>query len=320
MLLETPLWRQTPPVIFPVCLGFMSLALGWRNAADVLPTIPPVIGDLLLGLSTGFFIWFLMFYFAKVAARPSVVMDDMRTPPARAGMAAAAMSMMLLAAALLRLNVQAPLVWWIGVAMQIYASAVVLLAIWNDPAEKRHFSTFQYLTFVGPVVGPIAGIPLGYYWQSVALIYAALVAWVIITIGIAMTYRRDPLPVSLRPSAMIFLAPLCLFALGFGGLGYEGAFSVFYWLSNVGLIALLAMVPWMIKGGYSPVWASFTFPIAAFLNVQVMALGKGYGMLAEIGVYFGLVIGTPVVLLIAYVSILQWVTGDLTKKSHGAIA
>ncbi len=320
MLLETPLWRQTPPAIFPVCLGFLSLALGWRNAADYLPNIPKEIGELMLGLSTAFFVWFLMFYFAKVVARPMVVFEDMRTPPARAGMAAAAMSMMILAAALLPLNVSVPQVWWTGVAMQIFASAVVLWAIWRDPPRKRHFSTFQYLTFVGPVVGPIAGIPLGYVTESLWLISAALVAYIIVTVGIFVTLKRDPVPDSLRPSVMIFLAPITLFALGYGGLGYETAFHFFHYLGDGVLVILLLMMPWMMKGGYSPVWAAFTFPIASYLNVQVMALSKGHGIVAEIGVYAGLIVGTPLILWIAYRSIMSWVTGDLSRQSHAAIA
>ena len=174
MLLDSPLWRQTPPAAFPVCLGFMSLALGWRNAADVMPWISEDIGNLLLAASTGYFIWFLAFYVCKLIARPAVLMEDMRTAPARAGIAAMAMAMMVLAAALLPFGVSVPLVWWNGVVMQIVASAIVLRALWHEPAEKRQFSTFQYLTFVGPVVGPIAGVPLGYVWQSTLLVMAAL--------------------------------------------------------------------------------------------------------------------------------------------------
>ena len=320
MLLETPLWRQTPPAIFPICLGFLSLALGWRNAADLLPWLSEDIGNIMLALSTAFFLWFLMFYFAKVAARPMVVLEDMHTPPARAGMAAAAMAMMVLAAALLPLNITVPPVWWAGVLMQIFASLVVLYAIWRDPPEKRHFSTFQYLTFVGPVVGPIAGVPLGYVRESIWLIDAALVAYVIVTIGIFVTLKRDPVPDKLRPSVMIFLAPVSLFALGYGALGYETAFVLFYWISNITAAILVLMLPWMMKGGFSPVWAAFTFPIAAFLNVQVLALSKGYGIMAEIGVYAGFVIGTPLIIWIAYRAILAWVTGELSKQSHAAIA
>jgi len=320
VLLETPLWRQTPPAIFPVCLGFMSIALAWRNAADLVGWLSEDMGNILLALSTAFFLWFLMFYFAKVAKRPAVVMEDMRTPPARAGMAAAAMSMMLLAAALLPLNLSVPQVWWVGVAMQVFASVVVLWAIWADPPHKRHFSTFQYLTFVGPVVGPLAGVPLGYVWESVLLINAALVAFVIVTAGIFATLKRDPIPDALRPSVMIFLAPVSLFALGYGTLGQDSMFAVFYWVCNLVALVLVVMLPWMMKGGFSPVWAAFTFPIAAFTNVQIMAMAKGYGSPAEIGTYAGLLLGTPFIAWISYRSVMDWVTGDLSRRSHAAVA
>ena len=320
MLLDTPLWRQTPPAAFPVCLGFMSLALGWTNAAHVMPWIPEDIGHLMLAAASGYFLWFFAFYLRKVLARPKVLLEDLRTPPARAGIAAMAMAMMLLAAALLPFDISVPVVWWVGVILQIIASIIVLHAIWVEPPEKRHFSTFQYLTFVGPVIGPLAGVPLGYIWESKLLINTALVAWVIVTIGILVTIRRDPIPKPLRPSVMIFLAPLCLFALGYGVLGYDTAFTVFYWAGSVVALGLILLVPWMVKGGYTPVWGAFTFPIAAFLNVQVMAVAKGHGFLAEMGVYAGLAVGTPVIFYLAYRTVMEWVTGDLARKSHAATA
>lgn len=320
MLLDTPLWRQTPPAAFPVCLGFMSLALGWRGTADVLPWISEDIGNLMLAASTGYFLWFVAFYLRKLIARPMVLFEDMHTSPARAGIAAMAMAMMLLAAALLPFGVSVPQVWWTGVVMQIIASAIVLQAMWREPAEKRHFSTFQYLTFVGPVVGPIAGVPLGYVWQSTLLVMAALLAYVIVTTGILLTIRRNPVLPPLRPSMMIFLAPLCMFALGFGMLGYDMVFTVFYWAGSMVALGLLMLVPWMIKGGYTPIWGAFTFPIGAFLNVQVMAVAKGHGILAVTGVYAAMAIGTPVVLYLVYRTVMEWVTGDLARKSGAATA
>jgi len=320
MLLETPLWRQTPPAVFPVCLGFLSVALGWRGLVDVFPWVSEDLGFLLLAAATGYFIWFLGFYLSKIAARPAVLFEDMRTPPARAGIASMAMAMMLVAAALLPFGISVPLVWWTGVIMQVFASAVVLVAIWNDPPEARHFSTFQYLTFVGPVVGPIAGVPLGYVWQSEALIWAALLAFVIVTLGIFATLRSDPVPKTLRASVMIFLAPVCLFALGFGVLGNLPLFTLFFWASNAVFIALLFFVPWMLRGGYTPVWAAFTFPLGAWLNVQVMGLHFGFGLVAEIGTYIALAVATPVSFFLVYRTVMEWVTGNLAKKSHAAIA
>ena len=317
MLNETPLWRSTPPAIFPICLALLGMGLGWRTAADVLPIVPE-IGDVLLGLGSAFYVFFLVSYLFKLAARPMVLFEDTLNPAARAGIAAAAMSMMMLAAALLPFGISAPYVWWAGVIGQIGASAIGCWAIWRDPPKKRRFSTFQYLTFVGPVVGPFAGIPLGYVTESLILTLAALVAYVIITTGLIVQLIRERPPIHLRPSMAIFLAPVCLFAASFGLLGIDWAFEIFYWLSIAIAITLILLTPWMVKGGWSPVWVSFTFPTAAFLKVQVMALIKFGTLVTMMGVYGAMAVGTPIILIIAYRATLMWATGDLAEKSGAA--
>ena len=319
MVKQDPLWRSTPPAIFPVCLGLLGLGLGWRSAADVLP-VAVDIGDVLLGLGSAYYLVFLTFYLCKLAARPGVLLEDMTNPAARAGVAALAMSMMLLAAALLPLGVSVPPVWWTGVILQVGASAMGCFAIWKDPPGMRQFSTFQYLTFVGPVVGPAAGIPLGYVTESLVLTLAALVAYVVITVGYCGRLLRRLPSLRMRPALAIFLAPICLFATSFGLLGFDWAFHLFYWLANAVALVLLVLTPWMIRGGYSPVWAAFTFPIAAFLQVQVLAVAKGDGVLAVAGTYATMAIGTPVILYVVYRSTMTWVTGELAASSGAARA
>ncbi len=316
---KTPLWRSTPPAIFPVCLGFMGLGLAWRNSANEI-NVPQEIGDLLLGLSTAFFVYFLAIYVAKLLARPGVLFEDMKAPPARAGVAASAMAMMLLAAALLPFDISVPQVWWTGVILQIGASALVIHAIWKEPAETRSFSPFMYLTFVGPVVGPVAGVPLGYVTESIVLAYAALIAFVIITIGYGGKLIRVRPPVPLRPSLAIILAPISLFGLCFGTLGMDWAFWPFYYLAWAMALVLLAIGPWMTKGGWTPIWGALTFPVATFTNLQVLAYTKGVETLASIGIIAGLAIGTPLIGFVVYRSVLAFVTGDLSKKSGAATA
>jgi tellurite resistance protein len=319
MLNDTPLWRSTPPAIFPICLGLLGLGLGWRTASDFLP-IAHEIGDVLLGLGCAYYLYFLACYLCKLIARPMVLFEDSASSPARAGLAAAAMSMMMLAAALLPFGISAPYVWWAGVIAQIGASAVGCYAIWRDPPEARQFSTFQYLTFVGPVVGPIAGIPLGYVTESLILTLAALAAYVVITTGLIRQLLRKRPPIQLRPSMAIFLAPVCLFATSFGSLGINWAFVIFYWLSMGVAAGLILLTPWMIKGGWNPVWASFTFPVAAFLNVQVLAYSTFGGVLPIVGVYGVMAVGTPIILLVAYRATMMWVTGDLSARTGAARA
>lgn len=316
---QRPLWRSTPPAIFPVCLGFLALGLGWRSASDVVP-VSHEIGDIILGVGSAFFVYYTAFYAIKIMSSPKVLLADMVSAPGRAGIAAGAMSMMMLAAALLPLGLAVPQIWWTGVIMQIGASGLGCLAILREPPEQRGFSPFQYLTFVGPVVGPIAGIELGYIWQSMALTLAALLAYVVITIGYARRLFRQRPPQAMRPKLMIILAPICLFAISFGLLGVDWMFWIFYVASCIAALVLIPMLPWMMKGGWTPVWAAFTFPLAAFLNLQVMAVAKGGGMPALIGIWVMLGIATPLILGIVYRSVLAWVTGELAIKSGAARA
>ncbi len=318
MILETPLWKRTPPAIFPVCLGYMGLALAWRNSADVLP-IPSFIGGILLGLSTAFFLYFLGFYIAKLIGRPSVIFGDLKVPPLRAGVAAIPMSMMLLAAALLPFNISVPQVWWTGVVMQYATTILVIHALWKGKPEARVFSPFMYLTFVGPVVGPIAGVKLGYVTESYWLTIGALIAFVVITLGYAIRLLKVVPVQPLRPSIAIILAPVSLFALSFGQLEMNGLFEFFYWASWLVFAAMVALLPWMTAGGWTPLWGALTFPFAAFANVQVLALAKGYGFIAEAGLVLGLFVATPIVFYIVYRSSMAWVTGALSEKSGAAV-
>lgn len=316
---KQPLWRSTPPAIFPVALGFMGISLAWRNASGVLP-IPSEIGDLMLGVSTAFFLFFAASYIIKVLARPSVVIEDLKVPPARAGVAAFPMAIMLLAAALLPLNVEVPVVWWTGVVFYYIATGLVAWSILKGPPEARKFSPFQYLAFVGPIVGPIAGIPLGYVTESAILAVAAFIPFVFITLGYFPKLLKVRPPVPLRPSLAIVLAPTSLFALAAGQLGIEWAFLAFYWASFGIAVALLLASRWLTVGGWTPIWGSFTFPAATFINLQIYAVHQGMGTVAMTALIAGLIIATPFVGYIIWMSAKKWITGDLAKKTAAAIA
>lgn len=318
MILKTPLWKRTPPAIFPVCLGYAGLAIAWLNGADYLP-FPRFIGEVLLGVSIVFFLYFLAFYIAKLIARPSVLLEDVRMPPLRAGIAAIPMTILLLSAALYPISEFAPVVWWVGVVLQVGATIAVLYAIWKDPAEKRSFNTFMYLTFVGPLTSAAVGIKLGYGDIIFWLTMASFTAFLVITTGFARSFFRTRLPHPLRPSLAILLAPVSLLALSFGQLGMGQAFSIFYIISWVVFIGLLFALPWMTKGGWTPVWGALTFPFGVFANVQVLALAKGYGTLAEAGFYLVLLIATPLTFYIIYRASMAWVTGVLSEKSGAAV-
>jgi len=313
------LWRSTPPGIFPICLALLGLGLAWQGASVVLP-VWRGFGDVLTALAAIIYLFFLANYLRKLAVRPRVLFEDAKVPPARAGVSTIAMAMLLLATVLLPFGQIALVIWWVGMLAQLGASGIGAWSIWRDPPQLRQFSTFQYLTFVGPTVGITTGVAMGYTAFSMVLTLASLVAYFVITAGLIRQLLRNRPPVPLRPSMTIFLAPVCLFTISFAMLGVDWAFEVFFWLSLGIAGGLTALVPWMIKGGWSPIWSSFTFPLATFAQVLVLAQTRIGGDMVAGLLIACLVIATLVILVIAMRVLRMWASGDLAVKSGAAVA
>lgn len=94
----------------------------------------------------------------------------------------------------------------------------------------------------------------------------------------------------------------------------------FYIAAWIGALALLVFARWITIAGFTPMWGSLTFPLATFTNINIMAMQKGYGMVATTGTVAGGLIGTVVIFFIAYNALKMWAKRDLAKKTGSAVA
>lgn len=313
------LWRQTPPAMFSNVLGLMGLAVAWRGIARIYP-VPTQIGDVLLGIATAYLIFFGVSYTMKITVRPKALIEDMQTPPARAGITAFALAILVFTAGMLGLGIALPYVWLAGVMMLVALMILIGYKIYQDGAEHRTYSPFQYLTFVGLILCPLAGVGLGYEKLSFYVTVLSLIPFAIISYGVVrkLIIVRPPAP--LRPALMIPLSPLSLFGTGFGMMGVHWAYVGFYWAAFIFALVLLSLALWLTEGGWNPVWGAFTFPIAAFVNTQIYAVEHGMGLIAKVGAIAGLLIGTPLILYIIYKASRAWIRGELAKKTGASTA
>lgn len=314
-----PLWRSTPPAIFPVILGLVGLSLAWRGLGQSFG-LTAGFGDILLGVSTMILAFFALSYVAKLIARPAVLMEDLKSPPGRAGLSAISMSIIVLAAGLLPYGELARYVWWFGIILHVVIVTFVVKAMAKSPPEGRSVTPFQLLPFVGLVTAPLAGVALGYGLLSQALTYISLVAAVVILFKLTTKFIRTRPPEPLRPTYAIILAPLSLFGIAFGMFGPEIGFTVFYISAWAYAIALLVSTKWITKAGFTPMWGSFTFPLATFTNINIMAMAKGYGLVATTGAIAGGLIATALIFFISYKALKMWAKRDLAKKTGAAAA
>ncbi|MCB1328288.1 MAG: tellurium resistance protein, partial [Maritimibacter sp.] len=202
-----PRWRKTPPALFPPVLGLFGLATAWLRTPDAFGA-PAGFGQLLSGAMVLIYLFTAGHYIAKVAARPGVVAEDLKTLPGRAGLAALTMSGMLFALALVP---YAPLLARVALVLAILGHVAVLALVIRNlvtgPAEGRKVTPVFHLTFVGLIVSPIPALQLGWHGYASAIFWLTLAAALVIWALSALQFARETPPAPLRPLLAIHLAP-----------------------------------------------------------------------------------------------------------------
>ncbi|WP_417269735.1 tellurium resistance protein [Celeribacter sp.] len=318
--LNTPpkgLWRATPPAIFPPMLGLLGMGLAWRQAGVAL-NAPTWIGEMILGAVCLLYVFGVIAYKAKVARRPSVVADDLRILPGRAGLSAGTGAGMLFAAALVPFSI--PLAKLVLVVSLIGHAIVALLIIRSfmiGPAEQRRVTPVWHLSFVGFIIGGVAAPAVGWSALAQMLLVTTLPIAAAIWLISALQFTKADVPPPLRPLLAIHLAPVALFGIVAAGLGYAGLAVAFGWLGITVLVVMLLGVRYFTKGEFTALWGAFTFPMAAFANLMFAAAKFQETPFAIIG-GLELVAATLAISVIAFKIMQIWARGKLSKATNAA--
>ncbi len=314
------LWRRTPPAIFPPILGLTGLSVAWLRASDAFG-ITPGAGQALMGAVTLLYLFALVAYGTKVVRRPGVVTEDLKVLPGRSGLAAMTMSAMLLTlAALAFWPAAAPVVLGIGLAGHALILALVIRFLVTGPAEARTVTPVFHLTFVGFIVAPIAGVPLGWVTLSTSIFWATLVMALAIWGASAMQLVRRDVPAPLRPLLAIHLAPASLLGTVAMLLGQTMLGLVFGVVAIAIFAALVVRVRWLTEAGFSALWGAFTFPLAAFSSLMMVLGAAGQGEAFRVIGGLALVAATLIIPWIAVKVGQLWVKGVLAAKTNAAEA
>lgn len=312
------LWRRTPPAIFPPILGLLGLGLAWRAGAPAFG-LSRGLGDLILGASTLLFLFALVAWLAKPLRRPAVAVEELRSLPGRAGLAAMTMAGMLAGAALvphapgLALGVTVAAL----VAHAALALAMAALALAGS-GEARVVTPVWHLVYVGFIVGALALVPLGHAGAARGIFLLTLAAAAAIWAASLWQLATRVPPAPLRPLLAIHLAPASLFATVAALLGMTGVAAGFALLAAAILLALLAGGRWIVQAGFSPLWGAFTFPLAAFASA-LFAVGQGGGAL-RLAAGIALVAATLAIPPIAVRVLQAWARGGLAERTNAARA
>lgn len=308
-------WRRTPPALFPSTLGMFGLALAWRTATEI--GAPRLAADLLLAVAGAFFVFAFGAYIAKLVKRPSVVLEDMNPAPGRAAVSAGSMCLLLFAAAAYGAGAKpetARTLWLAGLVLHAVYMACVVHVLWKAPPETRVVTPVLFLPFVGFIVSPIGGVPLGFVQISEAAYLWSLAGGAVIVALSTPRFFLQPTPVPQRASAAILLAPTSVAAIAGGVLGHAALADAFALASALIAVFLATRLRWLTAGGFTPLWGAFTFPAAAFAGAMLLLATTRGGL--WVGVAWGaLAIASVVVPAIWALTIRAWAKGRLAAAT-----
>lgn len=312
---RVPAFASTPPAIFPPILGLLGLATALRVGSAELG-LAFQLADLAAGIVLPLWLFACGIYMAKMIRRISVISDDLKVMPSRAGLAAGTLGGMVAAG---HLAIFAPTVaLWLLYAMLAAHLVLVVLTLRSLaglPAEARAVNPGWHMTFVGFIVAAPAAVAVGLPGLATTLLYAMLpVAVAIWGASLWQLSRRSP-PAPLRPLLAIHLAPASLLAIAATLTGQGGLATALAWLVLVLVLGLAAGLPWIVEAGFSPLWAAFTFPMAAAATALMLQGGAlGWAGLALLALAIG------VIPWIAWRVLRLWPGGRLAAKTNAAEA
>lgn len=309
------LFRRTPPAIFPPILGLLGLSIAWRRGAGEFG-LPQGLAEALAGAVALLALFAIVAYLAKFMRRPSVILDDLRILPGRAGIAAAVLCIYLLAGIFAPYSpAEARPILFLGMGVHAAVTAAVLYVFATGPAEQRRVNPVFQLTFTGWIVAATVAIGLGMTTLASILFWISLLSAVSIWVLQMQQLSRETIPAPLRPLLAIHLAPAALLGTVAAGFHSEAIWGTFALLSSVGILALLAGALWLLKAGFSPMWGALTFPLAALANFW-LTLGDMWRIPGGIALVAATLIIPPIAIRIFK----DWAKGQLAIKTNAATA
>ncbi|MBI1217395.1 MAG: tellurium resistance protein [Rhodobacteraceae bacterium] len=313
-------WSATPPAIFPPLLGLLGLGLAWRRGLAALG-LPGDPAEMLLGGLTLLALFCYLAYATKLLRRPSVLIEEMRTLPGRAGLAAMTDSVMLLASVALPYgHGLATGVLWLGLGLHGGLALLMVRYFLGAPPPQRRVTPAWHLTFVGFIIGALAAVPLGLVLLAQVILIATVLAALAIWAVSLWQFARETVPAPLRPMLAIHLAPACLFTVVAAGLGWATLAAAFGAVAVAVALSLLAAARWITAAGFSPLWGAFTFPLTALASAG-FALGTvGTGEAGRLLGVAALILATGAVPAIAYRVLQLWAKGQLGPRTASAVA
>lgn len=315
-------WLQRlPPALFAIPLGLIGLSGSWGRIAQadvrVSMAVPLQSGLLWLGLA----LWALLasMWLLKLLRHPAQVRALWAHPLQASFLALGPVSTLLVVAATAP-RVDGPVLVTALDLLVLLALALQLSIAWRVVAQlttgriaAEQVTPALYLpTVAGGFVGAMALQGLGLHGWAVLLFGSGLGAWALLEARILHRLFAGPLPLPLRPTLGLELAPTSVGALTMAVLWPQLPADALLVALGIGLgpaVAVLVRWRWWTETPFSAGFWSFSFPIAAYASVVVEAVRRGGWPVWP--AWAAVLVASAVIAFLALRTLLLWRAGRL---------
>lgn len=315
-----PWLARLHPALFGLVLGLLGLSGAWHRLGRFdLPTAE-AIGNTLLVVAVSLLGLLLVLWAAKALRHPDVLRQEWRHPVQGALLAllpvATLMAVVLLAGHFPALHaVLLPLALLVLAGQGVMAWHVVAdLSSGKTPPEL--VTPALYLpTVPGGFVGAMALHALGLHGWATLLLGMGLGAWALLEMRILNRLFSGPLPLGLRPTLGIEMAPASVGALAVASLWPElpaDALMVVLGVASGPVLAVLTRWRYLIEVPFNVGFWSFSFPLAAFAGATVEAVRRGAWPVEVAFTAVGL--ATAVVVFLLFKTVILTARGNLLPR------
>lgn len=277
------------PALFGVPLGVLGLGGAWRRLAQLPEFSAPwavTVAQSLIDL--GVAIWALLFllWTAKWLRHRAVLAAEWRHPVQGSLLALWPVSTLLVIAMCAPGWQADPVLHALAVTVTLAALVMQLSIAWQvisqlttgqTPAEL--VSPALYMPVVpGGFVGAMALHAVGLPGWAVLLFGMGLGGWALLEVRILHRLFAGPLPMALRPTMGLEIAPAAVGSLALSVLWPQlpaEALLLAQGITVGPVLAVLARWHWWTAAPFSPGFWSFSFPIAAIASVTVESVQRG---------------------------------------------
>ena len=280
---QRPWLARLHPSLFAIPLGLVGLAGAWRRAVVLGITIGQPISLWLFGAGVLLFGVLLLLWLAKLTLHPGAVRQEWEHPvqgPMLAMLPVTLLLIVALAAPALPLPYEAWLALTLGaLAMQAVLAWQVVAQLSTGRMPPELVTPTLYLpTVAGGFIGSMTLGALDLAGWAALLFGMGLGAWALLEVRILNRLFAGPLPMALRSTLGVEIAPAAVGALAIATLWPAlpaDVLMVCLGVASGPVLAVLTRWQYWSAAPFSAGFWSFSFPLAAMAGAMVEAVRRG---------------------------------------------